>query len=112
MSLSDADLALLRDEIGTVTPPTDADLRASYDEIGEDSWIPTALRILKRRRAAMSTSDVKSVSLAGVISVSLGSSLTALDSQIERLSNALTELRNPPQRDGGSSGYLHRIVSR
>lgn len=111
MALSDSDLALIRDEIGSI--PGDNEVFDLYDEIGDDSWIPTALRILKRRRAAMSTSDVKSVSLAGVISVSLGSSLSALDSQIARLSNTLADLRNPPQQqDGGSSGYLHRIVSR
>lgn len=85
MSLSDAYLSLIRDEIGDADPPSDDDVRTTYDELGVASWIPTALRILRRRRSGLPGSEVKSVSLAGVVSVSLSSSLASLDTQIERL---------------------------
>ena len=111
MTLSSSDLALLRDEIGTVTPPTDDDLSDLYDELGDSSWVPTALRVLRRRRAAMATSEVKSVSLAGVVSVSLGSSLAALDRQIERLEAQQTQAQTVPA-DTSGVGYLHRVTAR
>jgi hypothetical protein len=34
MPLSTVDLNWVRDEIGTATPPSDADLDASFDELG------------------------------------------------------------------------------
>lgn len=92
MELTDSDVALLRDEIGTGTPPTDDELQEMYAELGHASWIPTALRVLRRRRSAMATSEVRNVSLPGGLSVGLSSNLTSLDRQIDRLERQLALL--------------------
>lgn len=84
MPLTATDLALVRDEVGTATPPTDTELNTSYDELGH--WILVALRVLKRRRAAATSgSTADSFSLAGVFSVSMKASIRDLDGQIARL---------------------------
>lgn len=83
MALTTTDLAAVRDEIGTATPPTDSELHLIYDELG--SSIQVSLRVLRRRRAALAGGEVTGVTLPGVVSVSLRGSLSSLDSQIRRL---------------------------
>ncbi len=83
-TLTAADLALIRDEIGT-GDPADTDLRKSYAALGH--WMPVAIRVLKRRRAAASAGgDVSQVSIPGAVGVTLGKAdLAALDRQIAAL---------------------------
>lgn len=100
MSLSDADLQLVRDEIGTATPPTDGELDLLHDEVG--SWPAVALRILRRRRSALVSGGVTSVSVPGVISVGLSANLASLDGQIRRLEQLLASSGT------ASSGRLSR----
>lgn len=84
MALTTVDLAWVRDEIGDATPPEDDELQALYGTLG--SRVLVALRVLKRRRAAMAAGQsVSSFSLAGVFSVGLKGELAALDRQILRL---------------------------
>lgn len=84
MALTATDLAWVRDEVGTATPPTDADLNASFDVVLSRTLV--ALRVLKRRRAAAAGgAEVTSFTLSGVLSVGKKTDLKALDSQIARL---------------------------
>lgn len=111
MALTAVDLALVRDEVGTATPPTDADLNTSYDELGH--WILAALRVLKRRRAAAAGgSTVDSFSLAGVFAVSQKVSIRDLDSQIGRL-EARYEAETGVDLPGGAQSLrLTRVARR
>ena len=82
--LTDLDLAWIRDEIGDTTPPTDDDLRESFEVL--DNRTLVAIRVLKPRRAALpGGSPVDSFSIAGVLSVTQRSNIKALDEQIARL---------------------------
>jgi hypothetical protein len=103
VTLTAPDLALVRDEVGTATPPTDAELQEASVELGH--WRLVALRVLKRRRAEYmipSTSEsspggaVTSIAVPGALSVgfaaptaggsgSITAALAALDRQIARL---------------------------
>jgi hypothetical protein len=110
MALTATDLDLIRDEIGVVTPPADADLQ-SYAAALSDRWRLVALRVLKRRLAAgAGGSEASSFSLSGVLSVSTAKTdLVALAAQILRLEQAETA-----ETSGGnaSSGRLRRTTAR
>ena len=87
MSITDTDLAFIRDETGT--EPDDNTLSDWFDELGH--WLPVTIRVLKRRRADATAGgqEVASFSLDGVLSVGMSkASLTGLDRQITRLEDA------------------------
>jgi hypothetical protein len=109
--ITDTDLQLIRDEIGTSTPPTDDDLDDSWRQLGH--WLPVAVRVLKRRRAdiAAGGQSVQSLNLAGAISVGFGGAdLRTLDAQILRLEARWEALTGAPPVDepAVASGRLHR----
>jgi len=84
MSMTERDLAQIRDEVGD--DPTDQVLDDYFDELGH--WLPVAIRVLKRRRAnaAAGGQQTKTFSLDGVLSVGLSTAdLKNLDEQITRL---------------------------
>lgn len=87
MALTTADRDLVRDEIGTAEPPTDAELDTLHDTLGY--WRLVALRVLKRRRAAIAASEgggVSQITIPGALGVGFrGTDLSALDAQIARL---------------------------
>lgn len=83
MALTSIDLSWIRDEIGDASPPSDADLGASFDSLGNK--ILVAIRILKRRRAGLAGGGVSAVTIPGAVSVTLRSDLASLDRQITRL---------------------------
>lgn len=107
MAMTDEELGQVRDEIGATIPPTDGQLHASYDVVG--SWAGVALRVLKRRRAAIAGgSDVSGFTLAGVLSVTKRTDVKILDAQIARL-----EVLTAEGTDGGAlSTRLHRLTWR
>ena len=97
----------IRDEIGS--DPDDDTLDEIHAETGH--WILTALRVLKRRRAdaAGGGQETKSFTLAGVLSVSMGSAnLTALDGQIARLEALYAGENGDGSTSGVTFGRLHR----
>lgn len=100
MALTDSMLALIRDEIGPGTPPSDDELFDTFAELDHPSWIPTALRVLRRRRGELTGREVKSVSLPGGLSIGLSSNLASLDRQILRLERQLADL-DPEQAAEG-----------
>lgn len=105
--LTTDELALVRDEIGSAVPPTDASLHKSHDELG--SWRAVALRVLKRRRADLAGSEVASVTLPGVAAVSLRSNVAGLDRQIVRLEAELAaEAGDLDGVPGARVGRVHR----
>lgn len=112
MPLTTTDLGLVRDEVGTATPPTDAELNTSYDTLGH--WILVALRVLRRRRAAATSgSTADSFSLAGVFSVSMKASIRDLDGQIARLEARYERETGVDLPDGGAtSTRLTRVARR
>jgi len=89
VALTPTDLDLVRDEIGTQSPPTDEHLQI-FAGVLSDRWRLVALRVLRRRRAASAGGgEASSFSLSGVLSVSSSKAdLGALDSQILRLEQA------------------------
>lgn len=110
-TLSPADLAWVRDEIGTVTPPTDAQLRSWRTELGHRTLV--AIRALKRRRAAVAGgSTVDSFSLAGVFSVSQRANIKGLDDQIARLQAEYEAETGTDLPGGASSTRLRRTTAR
>lgn len=86
VSLTPVDLAWIRDEIGDGAPPHDQELDDLLTSLGHRTLV--ALRVLKRRRAALSAGGVSQFSLAGVFSVGLKGDSAALDRQIARLEAA------------------------
>lgn len=107
------DLDWVRDEIGTATPPDDAELHRSYQDTKSRTLV--ALRVLKRRRAASAggaTAD--SFTLAGVLSVSTKTDLKSLDAQIARLEAVYAaELAGTDVDESGTtSTYLTRVTAR
>lgn len=109
MSLSDVDLARIRDEVG-VDDPTDDQLYASYDQLGH--WLLVSLRVLKRRRAKLAAGGVSSVAIPGAVSVSLRSDLAALDRQIAALTLQYEQETSEDLPGGASSTRLRRRVPR
>jgi hypothetical protein len=109
-ALSATDLASIRDEIGTATPPTDAQLAKSHLELGD--WRLVAIRTLKRRFAGLASGGVQSVAIPGAVSVSLRSDLKALQSQIDRLQSDYEAATGVDLPGGASSTRLHRTTAR
>lgn len=111
MSLSDSDRELIRDEVGV--SPTDDEIDELYDDLGESSWIPTALRVLRRRRSGMAASGASSVAVPGVVSVSFTSSIATIDRQIDRLERQLALLNvNDSDPCSPSSSHVQRQTYR
>lgn len=112
MALLDVDLAWIRDEIGTTTPPADGALEEMWDELGHR--ILVSLRVLKRRRAGLAGGGVQSVSIPGAVAVSLRSDLASLDRQIDRLQKAYEAETGVdlPDTAQATSTTLRRRVSR
>lgn len=111
MALTDADLAWIRDEVGTQTPPTDTDLDDTYIELGNRTLV--AIRVLKRRRAAIAGgSTVDSVSIAGVFSISQRSNIKALDEQIARLEALYLADTGEAVDDGSTAGVTFGRLTR
>jgi hypothetical protein len=109
-ALSAADLASIRDEIGTATPPTDTQLKASFVEL--EDWRLVAIRQLKRRRAALAAGGVASVAIPGAVSVSLRSDLKTLTEQIDRLQAEYEAATGVDLPGGASSTRLRRCTAR
>lgn len=105
MALSSTDLALIRDEVGDA--PNDATLEQYYAELEQTSWIPTALRVLRRRRGNLAQ-ETTQVSIPGVIAVGMKSNLATIDRQIERLELRLQA--EQPDAVVDSSASQSRIV--
>ena len=110
MALTLVDLALVRDEIGTSSPPTDTELDDSYDELHH--WLLVALRVLKRRRAALAAGGVQAVSIPGAVSVTLRSDLASLDRQIVRLEARYATETGEVLDEASGSTVLRRRVAR
>lgn len=110
MALTDVDLAWIRDEIGDATPPSDGDLEDTWDLLGHR--ILVALRIIKRRRAALAGGGVQSIAIPGAVSVSLRSDLKSLDAQIARLEAEYEAETGVDLPGGASSTRLRRTVPR
>lgn len=111
MSLTDVDLAWVRDEIGEGTPPSDTDLDSTYDQLGHRSLV--AIRVLKRRRAALAAGGVSSVTIPGAVAVTLRSDLASLDRQITRLEAQYESETGVDLPDGGAtSTRLTRTTAR
>lgn len=111
MTLSATDLELIRDEIGAA--PDDATVQGYYTELADPSWIPTALRVLKRRRSDLAAAPVTSVNLPGGLGVGLGTpSLRSLDSQIARLERAYADLQTDDDGRVATSGRVQRQTYR
>lgn len=112
--LTAADLALIRDEIGTSTPPSDNDLRRAFLALPVQHWLPVAIRVLKRRKAAASAGGgASSVTVPGAIAVTLSKAdLTTLIEQITDLENRWAEVQGIPGPTGASSSRLVRLTPR
>lgn len=82
MPLTDADIDLVRSEIGNASPPTDADLDAYLDTMGTVPGV--ALIVLRGRLSAMLASPAK-LDVDGDVSVDWTANLKALQSQVDRL---------------------------
>jgi hypothetical protein len=108
--LSTADLARIRDEVGT-SDPTNADLTRSFAELGH--WLPVAIRVLKRRRSAAGMGGgVSQVTVPGAIGVTLAKAdIASLDSQIERLER-LWDVEQGISTGGVSFSRLTRTTAR
>lgn len=106
MSLSDVNLALIRDEVGDT--PDDSTLEELYADLAQVSWIPTALRVLRRRRAAQAGGEVKNVSLPGGLSIGLAGNLASLDRQIARLEAMLHTVDPDAEPDTAAVGRITR----
>lgn len=88
MAMTDGDLALIRDEVGT--SPDDGTLEGWFDELGH--WLPVAIRVLKRRYADASAGgqEVSTFGLDGVLNVGFSkANLASLLAQITRLEGLL-----------------------
>lgn len=110
--LTDTDLAWVRDEIGTTTPPSDDQLHGWYDELTHRTLV--AIRVLKRRfadKAGGASPD--SFALSGVMSVSMKADLRALRDQIARLEAQYeTETGTDLPGAGATSTFLTRRTAR
>lgn len=82
MPLSVADLAWVRSEIGSTSPPTDADLDGKYDRLG--SPVEVAIEVLRGRLADFLAAPAK-WSLDGEFDSDGSANIKALSSQIARL---------------------------
>ena len=109
--LTAADLAAIRDEIGEGTDPSTTELRKSFTELGH--WMLVALRVLRRRRAALTTGgDVTQVNLPGAIGVTIGKpDLSALIEQIDAL-QARYDAETGAGENVATAGRLTRRVPR
>lgn len=107
MAMTDTDLALIRDEVGD--DPDDATVEGTFDVLGH--WLPTAIRILKRRRANAGAGgqEVASFGLDGVMTVGLTrADLAGLDRQIARLENLWANESNTPSPVVATSARIGR----
>lgn len=109
-TLTAVELASIRDEIGTASPPTDKALRDSYAELGY--WRLVAIRQLKRRKAGLAGGGVQSVAIPGAVSVTLRSDLLSLERQISRLEAEHETATGEDLPGGASSTRLRRTVAR
>lgn len=83
MPLSGVDLAWVRSQAGATTPPSDADLDASYDLLGSREAV--ALGVLEGRLAAL-TSSPSTVKIANDIEWQLDpAAIAVLRANVERL---------------------------
>lgn len=82
MPLSVGDLAWVRSEVGSTSPPTDADLDGKYDRLG--SPVEVALEVLRGRLADFLADPVK-WSLDGEHAEDSSANIKALSAQIARL---------------------------
>lgn len=96
--MDDKSLELIRDEVGET--PDDDTLFDMFEALGH--WLPVAIRVLKRRYAALSNSgNPTSFSLDGVLSVGLGKGdLKMLADQISRLETQWANLGTKNHRVG------------
>lgn len=85
MALTVDQLAYLRSELGTATPPTDDDLAASYGRLG--SLEAVALEVIRGRLATM-LANPTSFAVEGY-SQSTGTNVDALAKQAARLEGAV-----------------------
>ena len=110
--LTPADLALIRDEIGTTTPPDDTELNASYADLGH--WLPVAIRVLKRRRSGLVLGGgASSVTVPGAIAVTLSKAdLSVLNEQIADLEQQWAAESGIPGPDTATSSRLTRLTPR
>jgi hypothetical protein len=108
LTLSTTDLALIRDEVGDDPPTTD--LRKSFLVL--QHWMLVALRVLKRRRAALlQGGDVSQVTIPGAIAVTVSkgdlAELTALIDALQARYDAETG-----GGEGATAGRLGRRLPR
>jgi hypothetical protein len=74
VSLTDAQLRMIRDEIGDTTPPTDDDLFGMFDDLVDQAapatWQAVAISVLKRRYAQYMTDGTSSsLTIPGVVAI-------------------------------------------
>lgn len=107
MAMTDTDLALIRDEVGD--EPDDTSVENVFDVVGH--WLPTAIRILKRRRANAGAGgqEVSSFGLDGVMTVGLSKAdLKGLDTQILRLEGQWANLNSEPDPTVATNARIGR----
>lgn len=107
MTMTDTDLAHIRDEVGD--QPADTVIDDWFDELGH--WLPVAIRVLKRRRAnaAAGGQQTKTFSLDGVLSVGLSTAdLPKLDTQIARLEAAWAAEQGGVDEDAVTTARIRR----
>ena len=87
MPLSAADLAWVRSQVGTTTPPTDADLDAIWDRLENRDAV--ALEVLDGRLATMVATAAK-FDLSGDLSVDLTKNIEALREKVAQLQGSVS----------------------
>jgi hypothetical protein len=112
-AMTDADVRRIREEVGD--EPSTGDLARLFSWPENGHWLPVAISVLKRRRAAaLATGGVQSVTVPGAISVTLGKTeLTALDARIAALeAQWADESGTDPDGVGVSWSRLCRVTPR
>jgi hypothetical protein len=95
--LSAGALAVVRSHVGSIVPPSDADLHAVYDRLGSPE--ATALEVLRGRLADMLANPTK-FSADGDFSESYEANIKALQAQIGGLEKVV------PETVGGAMGLV------